>query len=257
MKNLSIREIEQKLSSIMDDKDPFLQEAGKDSRKGVQELIRKWNQARSEEVKLRERFYEMTYFEREARAQGFKLIAGIDEAGRGPLAGPVAAAAVILPEDFFLPGLDDSKKLSAKRREEYEQKIKREAIAFNVCLIGPEEIDELNIYQASIKAMKNAAASLSPLPDYVLVDAIKLEMPFPSEPIIKGDARSISIAAASILAKNERDRFMKNIASQFPVYGFDRHMGYGTKEHLEAIKKYGITPHHRKSFAPVKAAAES
>ncbi|WP_316568502.1 ribonuclease HII [Neobacillus sp. YIM B06451] len=257
MTKLSIREIEVRLSSITDERDPFLRELGMDGRKGVAELLRKWNKAKLDEGKMKAKFFEMTAFEMRAREQGFKWIAGTDEAGRGPLAGPVAAAAVILPEDFFLPGLDDSKKLLPKKREEYEQIIKRDAIAFSTCLVGAEEIDELNIYQASIKAMKAAIAGLSPLPDYVLADAVKLDLPFPSEAIIKGDAKSISIAAASILAKNERDRFMKKIAQQYPVYGFEKNMGYGTREHMEAIKKYGITPYHRKSFAPVKMADDT
>ncbi|RDU38563.1 ribonuclease HII [Neobacillus piezotolerans] len=254
MTKLSIRDIEARLSSITDEQDPFLRELSRDERKGVALLLEKWNKARLGAEKMKAKFSEMAVFEKKARQQGYKLIAGTDEAGRGPLAGPVAAAAVILPEDFFLPGLDDSKKLTAKKREEHEQIIKRSAISFSVCLIGPEEIDELNIYQASIKAMKAAIAGLSPLPDYVLADAVKLDMPFPSEAIIKGDAKSISIAAASILAKNERDRFMKKIAEQYPAYGFEKNMGYGTKEHMEAIAKFGITPHHRKSFAPVKQA---
>lgn len=254
MTKLSIREIEARLSAITDGTDPFLRELGRDERKGVSELLRKWNKARLDEEKMKAKFFEMTAFEKKAREQGYKWIAGTDEAGRGPLAGPVAAAAVILPDDFFLPGLDDSKKLTAKKREQFEEIIKQGAVSYSVCLVGPEEIDELNIYQASIKAMKAAVAGLSPHPDYVLADAVKLDMPFPSEAIIKGDAKSISIAAASILAKNERDRFMKKIAEQFPAYGFEKNMGYGTKEHMEAIEKFGVTIHHRKSFAPVKQA---
>ncbi|WP_053366183.1 ribonuclease HII [Bacillus sp. FJAT-27245] len=257
MTKLSITEIENRLSSITDEQDPFLRELGLDGRKGVAALLKKWNKARLDEEKMKAKFFEMTAFEKRAREQGYKWIAGTDEAGRGPLAGPVAAAAVILPEDFFLPGLDDSKRLTAKKREEFEEIIKREAIAFSTCLIGAEEIDELNIYQATIKAMKAAIAALSPLPDYVIADAVKLDLPFPAEAIIKGDAKSITIAAASILAKNERDRFMKHLAQQFPAYGFEKNMGYGTKEHMEAIEKHGITPYHRKSFAPIKLADES
>ncbi|RHW36422.1 ribonuclease HII [Neobacillus notoginsengisoli] len=252
MEKLSIGEIGAILSLKKDETDPFISEAEKDGRKGVQKLLMKWKKDREEEKKLKEKFYEMTLFERKARSRGYKLIAGIDEAGRGPLAGPVVAAAVILPEDFFLPGLDDSKKIPARKRHEYERIIKQEALAFYVSFVSAQEIDRLNIYQATIKAMKTAAASLNPIPDYLLVDAVNLETPFPVEPIIKGDAKSISIAAASILAKSARDRFMVELAQMYPSYGFEKNMGYGTKEHLGAIEKYGATPYHRKSFAPIK-----
>ena len=254
MERLSIREIEGLLSLKNDETDPFILEAEKDGRKGVQRLLQKWKKDRADEKRLREKFYEMTAFEKKARNSGYSLVAGIDEAGRGPLAGPVVAAAVILPENFFLPGLDDSKKLAAKKREEYERVIKNEAVSFGVAFVSAEEIDELNIYQATIKAMNAAAAALKPLPDYLLVDAVRLEAPFPCEPIIKGDAKSISIAAASILAKNARDRYMLEMAVKYPYYGFEKNMGYGTKEHLEAIEKYGPTPIHRTSFAPLKPA---
>lgn len=257
MDRLSIREIEGLLALKNDETDPFILEAEKDDRKGVQRLLQKWRKDRAAEKRLKEKFYEMTAYEKKARNSGFKLIAGIDEAGRGPLAGPVVAAAVILPENFFLPGLDDSKKLPAKKREEYEMVIKNEAVSFGIGFVSAEEIDELNIYQATIKAMQAAAAALKPVPDYVLVDAVRLDMPFPCEPIIKGDAKSVSIAAASILAKNARDRYMVELAVKYPYYGFEKNMGYGTREHLEAIEIYGATPFHRISFAPLKAAEET
>ncbi|CEG26811.1 ribonuclease HII [Bacillus sp. B-jedd] len=257
MDKLSIREIEGLLALKNDEKDPFILEAEKDGRKGVQRLLQKWKKDRAAEKRLKEKFYKMTAFERDARNSGYTLIAGIDEAGRGPLAGPVVAAAVILPENFFLPGLDDSKKLPAKKREEYEIAIKNEAVSFGIAFVSAEEIDELNIYQATIKAMHAASAALKPVPDYLLVDAVKLDTPFPCEPIIKGDAKSVSIAAASILAKNARDRYMVDLAAKYPYYGFEKNMGYGTREHLEAIEKYGATPIHRTSFAPLKPVEES
>jgi ribonuclease HII len=252
MKDKSIAQIEELLESVQDPSDYILKQAKADSRKGVQALVQRWEKKRENDRLLKEKYLEMTCYERRAMESGYSFIAGIDEAGRGPLAGPVVAAAAILHPDFFLPGLDDSKKLSAKKRDEYEEIIKREALGYSIAIINPEEIDKINIYQASIKAMKMAISSLMPVPDYLLVDAVKLDTPFTSEAIIKGDAKSVSIAAASILAKTARDRLMKELSKEYPQYGFDSHMGYGTKEHLLAIEKFGITPIHRKTFAPVK-----
>ncbi|ALC90998.1 ribonuclease H [Bacillus sp. FJAT-18017] len=248
----TMQEISAMLAQARDEKDPIFLEAEMDGRKGVQELIRKWKKAKASELSLKQKFIEMTFYERKARKEGFNLIAGTDEAGRGPLAGPVTAAAVILPEGFFLPGLDDSKKLTRKKRDEYEEIIKREAVSYNICFVSAEEIDQINILKASIKAMTHAAGGLLPQPDYLLVDAVKLAMPYPSEAIIKGDAKSISIAAASILAKNARDRFMEELALKYPQYGFERNAGYGTKEHLSAIENHGVTPYHRMTFSPLK-----
>ncbi|RSD28041.1 ribonuclease HII [Mesobacillus subterraneus] len=223
-----------------------------DERKGVQKLFLKWERQEEQKRKLREQFFEMTEFERKYRAEGYRLIAGIDEAGRGPLAGPVVAGAVILPEDFYLPGLNDSKKLTEPKREEYFEIIKREAAAIGIGIVSAGEIDDINILQASKKAMVSAVDRLGTTPDFLLVDAVKLETPYPFEALIKGDARSISIAAASIIAKVTRDRLMKEIAKEYPQYGFQANMGYGTAEHLKAIREYGATPHHRKTFAPVR-----
>lgn len=252
MEKLSISEIAEKLKIIEDNKDPVLLALSADERKGVQQLIKKWYKQREQQQILREKFQEMTNYERKIRAEGFQYIAGIDEVGRGPLAGPVVAAAVILPEDFFLPGIDDSKKLSEKRRNELFDVIQERAIAISVSMVSAEEIDEINIYQATKKAMLSATAQLPTAPDFLLIDAMKLETPYPQESIIKGDAKSISIAAASIIAKVSRDRLMNTLAEQYPHYGFAQNAGYGTKEHILAIEKYGITPVHRKSFAPVK-----
>jgi ribonuclease HII len=159
---------------------------------------------------------------------------------------------VILPENFYLAGIDDSKKLSEKKRDEYEKIIKREAIAIGISMVQPTEIDAINIYESTKKAMNTAISILNPNPDFLLIDAMKLETPYSSESIIKGDAKSVSIAAASIIAKVARDRLMKEISKKYPGYGFDQNMGYGTSEHIQAIHKLGITPHHRKSFAPIK-----
>jgi ribonuclease HII len=248
----TIEQIEKRLSLISDESDPYLAGLKSDERKGVQNLLEKWKKQAQVKLLLKEKFIEMSTYERKYRAQGFQLIAGVDEVGRGPLAGPVVAAAVILPVDFYLEGINDSKKLSEKKREEYNKIIKKEALAIGISMIPAEIIDEINIYEATKKAMKEAISYLTPGPDFILIDAMKLELPYASESIIKGDAKSISIAAASIIAKVARDQWMKDLAKTYPQYGFEQNMGYGTKEHIHAIHQYGITPYHRKSFAPIK-----
>jgi ribonuclease HII len=252
MKLITIAEIERQLENIEAETDPFLLDIIQDERKGVQQLVHRWKKKFAENQRLKEKFVEMNVYEHKLRKSGYELIGGVDEVGRGPLAGPVAAAAVILPSDFYLAGIDDSKKLTEKKRLEYDEIIRKEAIAFSISMIHAKEIDEINIYEATKKAMMSAIVSLEPKPDFLLIDAMKLEIPFPSESIIKGDAKSISIAAASIVAKVARDNLMKEISRDFPVYGFQHNMGYGTKEHIEAIQKHGITSYHRKSFAPIK-----
>jgi ribonuclease HII len=252
MKVQTIAEIEQQLHSIKAESDPIFQKFQHDERKGVQHLIHKWYRRMEKERLLQEKFNAMTVFENKWLAQGYKYIAGVDEVGRGPLAGPVVAAAVILPKDFFLPGIDDSKKLSEKKRNDYDLIIRRKAIAVSVAMIDAGEIDTINIYEATKKAMLAAIASLSSKPEVLLIDAMKLETPFVVESIIKGDAKSVSIAAASIVAKVARDNLMVKLTAEFPEYAFGQNMGYGTKEHILAIQKHGITPYHRKSFAPIK-----
>ncbi len=194
-------------------------------------------------------FTDKLKFEKEELANGNKLIAGIDEVGRGPLAGPVCVACVIMPLDDIIDGVDDSKKLSEKRREELAMLIKQKAIAYNIQMISPKIIDEINILEATKLCMKNAIENLGVKPDIVLVDAInKLDTSVKIRGIIKGDALSYSIGSASILAKVERDNLMKEYAKTFPEYSFEKHKGYGTKLHIEALKKYGATNIHRKSF---------
>lgn len=195
------------------------------------------------------RLFELTERERQLRREGFLRIAGIDEAGRGPLAGAVYAAAVILPEDVCIIGLDDSKKLSPKRREALFEEIIEKADAYAIASASESEIDRMNILRATHLAMNRAANALSPAPDYCIIDGNSISgMDFDHETIVKGDAKSASIAAASILAKVTRDRYICRLAEKYPEYGFDRHKGYGTKEHTEAILKYGVLPIHRKSF---------
>ena len=188
-----------------------------------------------------------------AYAAGYKHVCGIDEAGRGPLAGPVVAAAVVLPPGYDIPGLDDSKKLTAKKRDAlYEQLMADERVLKCVAEATVQEIDELNILRATHLAMARAAQGITPAVDFCLIDGLAVpNFPLPSQNMVKGDARCLSIAAASVLAKVTRDRYMQRLAEEFPQYGFDRHAGYGTKAHLEAIRKYGVTIHHRRTFAPV------
>lgn len=193
-----------------------------------------------------------TKFEKELNKQGYKLIAGCDEAGRGPLCGPVVAAAVIFPQGYKLEGLTDSKKLSEKKRKIYYEQIKKDAISYGISIISPQVIDEINIYEASRKAMLEAVAQLDPQPDYIITDAMPLPTHTNSMPIIKGDALSITIAAASVLAKVTRDEIMYELDKEHPEYGFAKHKGYPTKLHLENLKKYGILNNYRLTYKPVR-----
>lgn len=204
-----------------------------------------------------QRLQELNVFENAARNKGFQLIAGIDEAGRGPLAGPVVAAACVIPPDIFIPGINDSKKLLPKKREELFNKITQDSrITYGVGVINSLEIDKINIFQATVQAMLKAVAKLSCIPDILLVDGMLLPHPtIPSQKIIKGDSLSQSIAAASIIAKETRDRLMIDLHEIWPQYGFDQHKGYGTAMHLEALEKYGPCPVHRMTFEPCKQEA--
>lgn len=188
-------------------------------------------------------------FEHKMQAKGYKLVAGVDEVGRGPLAGPVCVACVIMPLDDIIDGIDDSKKLSEKKREMLFDKIMQKAIACQIEYVDEKTIDKINILEATKLAMKRAIENMGIMPDIVLVDAVKnLDVNVPTLPIIHGDALSYSIGAASIVAKVSRDRLMCELAKKYPEYGFEKHKGYGTKQHIEAIKKYGVLDIHRKSF---------
>jgi len=194
-------------------------------------------------------------FERQARAAGFLFIAGLDEAGRGCLFGPVYAGAVILDPAKPIRGLDDSKALEPEMREALFDHIQRKAIAWSVAWCGPDEIDRINIYQASRLAMRKALDALQPVPDFLLVDALRLETTIEQKPLIHGDARCRSIAAASIVAKVCRDRAMRDFEARYPGYGLAQHKGYATPEHRRALTELGPTPEHRMSFMPVRIAA--
>ena len=194
-------------------------------------------------------------YEKELYKEGYELIAGTDEAGRGPLCGPVVAAAVILPKNYKLEGLNDSKQLCEKNRDKYFEIIKNEAISYVIGIVDAKTIDEINIYEASRKAMLEAISKLDVTPDFVLTDAMPLPMDN-SKAIIHGDALSLSIAAASVLAKVTRDEIMYELDKKYPEYGFKSHKGYPTKKHLENIKKYGILDNYRLTYKPVKALME-
>ena len=191
----------------------------------------------------------MWLIENEVFEQGYKLVCGVDEAGRGPLAGPVCAAAVILPPNLEIPGLDDSKKLSDKRRRELFPIIQEQAVAFGIGFASHEEIDEINILQATFLAMERAMAQLSVKPEFALIDGNReKDFGLPVKTVVKGDSLSASIAAASVLAKVSRDVLMEQYAEEYPQYGFAIHKGYGTKAHYEALRQFGPSPIHRMSF---------
>lgn len=192
----------------------------------------------------------MKEFENELYENGIKYIAGIDEVGRGPLVGPVVTAAVILPRDFYDERINDSKKLTEKKRELLYDVIMENAVSVGIGISSEDVIDEINILEATKKAMIEAVNNLSVKPEHLLIDAVKLNIDIPQTPIIKGDAKSESIAAASIVAKVTRDRMMVELDKMHPEYDFKHNKGYGTKKHIEAIEKYGILKEHRKTFAP-------
>ena len=191
-------------------------------------------------------------YEKELIKEGITLIGGIDEVGRGPLVGPVVAACVILPLNYKLKGLTDSKKLTEKKREEFYEILQKDAISIGVGIIDEKIIDEINIYEATKKAMITAVNNMSIKPEHVLIDAMKLDIEIPSTSIIKGDGKSLSIAAASVIAKVTRDRMLIRLDEKYPMYDFIHNKGYPTKKHLEAIEKHGIIKEHRKSYGPVK-----
>lgn len=201
------------------------------------------------DAKESQRLADLSRYEEKLYSLGCEYIAGIDEAGRGPLAGPVVAAAVILKRNEFIEGVDDSKKLTPRKRERLFEDIIKNCVCYSVGIADQKCIDEINILNATQKAMYMAVSGLNPRPGHILIDALRLdELDIPQTAIINGDARSISIAAASIIAKVTRDRIIEEYGKEYPQYGFENHKGYGTKEHISAIKKYGLCPIHRLSF---------
>jgi len=227
-----------------------------DPRDGVRKFLESLKKRQADNRAEGQRLRHMLKFETELWAEGFVHIAGVDEAGMGPCAGPVCAGAAILPKGYKLKGLDDSKKiLDEEKREELAEAVKRDAIAWAIGWAQVPEIDEINIYQAGLLAMRRAVEGLTQAPDYVLVDARKIPgLAQPQRGIIKGDAQSLSIAAGAILAKTTRDRLMNELDAKHPGYGFASHKGYPTPVHLEAMQRLGVLEFHRRSFAPVRKA---
>ncbi|SHJ96082.1 ribonuclease HII [Paramaledivibacter caminithermalis] len=247
---MSFKEIEKHIKALdKDERFSYINILEQDSRKNVKGLALKLQKEKERIHNEIERLKNLWEIENNIFALGYNMVAGLDEAGRGPLAGPVVAAAVILPKNEMILGVDDSKKLSEKKRDELFERIQESALAIGVGIIDSNIIDKINIFNATKLAMKRAIDSLKIKPDFLLIDALKItDINIKQQSIIKGDSKSISIAAASIIAKVTRDNLVKKYEIEYPQYKFSKHKGYGTKEHYEAIEKYGITPLHRKSF---------
>ena len=252
----TIKEIKEQLANIQRLDDPLLAELEQDSRSGVIQAIEKRKRDIQKRIDEDERLEGMLAYEKECYARGIKLIAGVDEVGRGPLAGPVVAAAVILPKACKIPGLNDSKKIPKFKHKEIYEAVLQEAIAIGIGVKDNHVIDQVNIYEATKLAMMEAIGQLDPQPQHLLIDAMKLDLPIPQTSIIKGDANSLSIAAASIVAKVTRDQMMEEFDREYPGYDFAQNAGYGTAKHLAGLDKLGVTPIHRRSFEPVKSMCE-
>ncbi|WP_347131523.1 ribonuclease HII [Streptococcus thermophilus] len=249
----TIKEVKEQLAILRDLDDPRWASFEEDSRTGVQAAIRKHRKAILAELTEEERLETLLNYEKSLYARGIELIAGVDEVGRGPLAGPVVAAAVILPKLCKIKGLNDSKKIPKSKHEAIYNQVMKEAVAVGIGIKDNYVIDDVNIYEATKLAMIEAIEKLNPQPEHLLIDAMNLDLPIEQTSIIKGDANSLSIAAASIVAKVTRDKMMADYEQEFPGYAFAKNAGYGTKEHLSGIDKFGITPIHRRSFEPIKS----
>lgn len=252
----TIKEIKEQLASIQRLDDPLLTELEQDSRSGVIQAIAKRKKEIQKRLDEDERLEGMLAYEKELYTQGIDLIAGVDEVGRGPLAGPVVVAAVILPENCKIPGLNDSKKIPKSKHKEIYEAVLQNAIAIGIGVKDNRVIDQVNIYEATKLAMMEAIGQLEPQPQHLLIDAMKLDLPIPQTSIIKGDANSLSIAAASIVAKVTRDQMMEEFDKEYPGYDFAQNAGYGTANHLAGLHQLGVTPIHRRSFEPVKSMCE-
>ena len=252
----TIKEIKEQLANIQRLDDPLLAELEQDSRSGVIQAIAKRKRDIQKRIDEDERLEGMLTYEKECYARGMELIAGVDEVGRGPLAGPVVAAAVILPKGCKIPGLNDSKKIPKAKHKEIYEAVLQNAIAIGIGVKDNHVIDQVNIYEATKLAMMDAIGQLEPQPQHLLIDAMKLDLPISQTSIIKGDANSLSIAAASIVAKVTRDQMMEEFDRKYPGYDFAQNAGYGTSNHLAGLHQLGVTPIHRRSFEPVKSMCE-
>ena len=252
----TIKEVKERLAMIDELDHPLFEELILDGRAGVQAAISKRKRELQKQVDEDLRLEGMLAYEKELYTQGIDLIAGVDEVGRGPLAGPVVAAAVILPKACKIPGLNDSKKIPKSKHKEIYEAVLQKAIAIGIGVKDNQVIDQVNIYEATKLAMMEAIGQLEPQPQHLLIDAMKLDLPIPQTSIIKGDANSLSIAAASIVAKVTRDQMMEEFDCEYPGYDFTQNAGYGTANHLAGLHKLGVTPIHRRSFEPVKSMCE-
>ena len=252
----TIKEIKERLATIDDLDHPLFEELILDGRAGVQAAISKRKRELQKQVDEDMRLEKMLAYEKELYAQGIDLIAGVDEVGRGPLAGPVVAAAVILPKACKILGLNDSKKIPKSKHKEIYEAVLQNAIAIGIGVKDNQVIDQVNIYEATKLAMMEAIGQLEPQPQHLLIDAMRLDLPIPQTSIIKGDANSLSIAAASIVAKVTRDQMMEEFDKEYPGYDFAQNAGYGTAKHLAGLDKLGVTPIHRRSFEPIKSMCE-
>ena len=252
----TIKEVKERLAMIDELDHPLFEELILDGRAGVQAAISKRRRELQKQVDEDLRLEKMLAYERELYAQGIDLIAGVDEVGRGPLAGPVVAAAVILPKACKIPGLNDSKKIPKYKHKEIYEAVLQNAIAIGIGIKDNHVIDQVNIYEATKLAMMEAIGRLDPQPQHLLIDAMKLDLPISQTSIIKGDANSLSIAAASIVAKVTRDQMMEEFDKEYPGYDFAKNAGYGTANHLAGLDQLGVTPIHRRSFEPVKSMCE-
>ena len=252
----TIKEIKERLATIDDLDHPLFEELILDGRAGVQAAISKRKRELQKQVDEDLRLEKMLAYEKELYTQGIHLIAGVDEVGRGPLAGPVVAAAVILPENCKIPGLNDSKKIPKSKHHAIYQAVLDQALSVGIGIKDNQVIDQVNIYEATKLAMLEAIQELDPRPQHLLIDAMRLDLPIPQTSIIKGDANSLSIAAASIVAKVTRDQMMEEFDREYPGYDFAQNAGYGTAKHLAGLDKLGVTPIHRRSFEPVKSICE-
>lgn len=252
----TIKEIKKQLANIQQLDDPLLAELEQDSRSGVVQAVAKQKREIQKRLDEDDRLEGMLAYEKECYARGIELIAGVDEVGRGPLAGPVVAAAVILPKACKIPGLNDSKKIPKSKHKEIYEAVLQNAIAIGIGVKDNHVIDQVNIYEATKLAMMEAIGQLEPQPQHLLIDAMRLDLPIPQTSIIKGDANSLSIAAASIVAKVTRDQMMEEFDCEYPGYDFTQNAGYGTANHLAGLHKLGVTPIHRRSFEPVKSMCE-
>lgn len=252
----TIKEIKEQLANIQQLDDPLLAELEQDSRSGVIQAIAKRKRDIQKRLDEDLRLEKMLAYEKELYTQGIQLIAGVDEVGRGPLAGPVVAAAVILPKACKIPGLNDSKKIPKSKHKEIYEAVLQNAIAIGIGIKDNQVIDQVNIYEATKLAMREAVGQLEPQPQHLLIDAMRLDLPISQTSIIKGDANSLSIAAASIVAKVTRDQMMEEFDKEYPGYDFAKNAGYGTTNHLAGLHQLGVTPIHRRSFEPVKSMCE-